>query len=90
MSSPKSRKPPRAGKWVPQYTKGEHSKPVAPPALAQPSFDDLVDRHRDRTLDLEARGYLPNAICSIIRAPYKVVEHILSTKAAPKKKGAPK
>lgn len=90
MSSKTTSKPPRAGKRVPQYTQGENSKPVAPPAAARPSFDVLVDCHRDRVLDLEARGYLPNAICSIIRAPYKVVEHILSTKAAPKKTGAPK
>jgi hypothetical protein len=44
-------------------------------------FAALVERHRDRVLDLEARGHLPNAICSITRLEYKVVAQILSTRA---------
>jgi hypothetical protein len=45
------------------------------------SFVALVERHRDRVLDLEARGHLPNAICSITRLEYKVVAEILATRA---------
>lgn len=49
------------------------------------SFATLVDRHRDRVLDLEARGHLPNAICSITRLEYRVVQHILATRKKPAK-----
>jgi hypothetical protein len=48
------------------------------------SFAALVERHRDRVLDLEARGHLPNAICSITRLEYRVIAQILSTKATRK------
>ncbi len=51
---------------------------AAPPAA-------LVERHRDRVLDLEARGHLPNAICSITRLEYRVVQHILTTRKKPAK-----
>jgi hypothetical protein len=44
-------------------------------------FAALVERHRDRVLDLDARGHLPNAICSITRLEYKVVAEILATRA---------
>ena len=47
------------------------------------SFAALVERHRDRVLDLEARGHLPNAICSITRLEYKVVQNILATRKKP-------
>jgi len=58
-------------------------KPARPGAGKQEpvSFAALVERHRDRVLDLEARGHLPNAICSITRLEYKVVAQILSTRA---------
>ncbi len=49
------------------------------------SFEALVERHRDRVLDLEARGHLPNAICSITRLEYRVVQHILTTRKKPAK-----
>lgn len=49
------------------------------------SFAALVERHRDRVLDLEARGHLPNAICSITRLEYKVVQNILATRKKPAK-----
>ena len=48
-------------------------------------FAALVERHRDRVLDLEARGHLPNAICSITRLEYKVVQNILATRKKPAK-----
>ena len=48
-------------------------------------FAALVERHRDRVLDLDARGHLPNAICSITRLEYKVVRHILTTRKKPRK-----
>jgi hypothetical protein len=47
------------------------------------SFDEMVVRHRDRVLELEARGYLSNAICAITHLPYQVVRHILTTRARP-------
>jgi len=40
----------------------------------------LVEHHRDRVLDLEARGHLPNAICAITRLEYRVVAAILATR----------
>jgi hypothetical protein len=48
-------------------------------------FAALVERHRDRVLDLEARGHQPNAICSITRLEYKVVQNILATRKKPAK-----
>jgi hypothetical protein len=65
-------------------------KPARPGAGKQEpvSFAALVERHRDRVLDLDARGHLPNAICSITRLEYRVVQHILTTRKIPTK-GAP-
>jgi hypothetical protein len=50
-----------------------------------PSLAALAEHHRDRVLDLDARGHLPNAICSITRLEYKVVRHILTTRKKPRK-----
>jgi hypothetical protein len=46
-----------------------------------PSLAALAERHRDRVLDLDARGHLPNAICAITRLEYRVVAAILATGA---------
>ena len=65
-----------------------HENPSARPGAAKQepeSFAALVERHRDRVLDLEARGHLPNAICSITRLEYKVVQNILATRKKPAK-----
>ena len=65
-----------------------HENPPARPGAAKQepeSFAALVERHRDRVLDLEARGHLPNAICSITRLEYKVVQNILATRKKPAK-----
>ena len=70
-----------APRKVPQDT------PARPGAAKQEPvpFAALVERHRDRVLDLEARGHLPNAICSITRLEYKVVQNILATRKKPAK-----
>lgn len=62
--------------------KAQRDKPVRPGGGKQEpvSFDALVTRHRDRVLDLEARGHLPNAICAITRLEYRVVAAILATR----------
>jgi hypothetical protein len=62
-------------------------KPARPGAGKQEpvSFAALVERHRDRVLDLDSRGHLPNAICSITRLEYRVVQHILTTRKKPAK-----
>ena len=65
-----------------------HENPSARPGAAKQEpvpFAALVERHRDRVLDLEARGHLPNAICSITRLEYKVVQNILATRKKPAK-----
>ena len=65
-----------------------HENPPARPGAAKQErvpFAALVERHRDRVLDLEARGHLPNAICSITRLEYKVVQNILATRKKPAK-----
>ena len=63
------------------------NQPARPGAAKQEHvpFAALVERHRDRVLDLEARGHLPNAICSITRLEYKVVQNILATRKKPAK-----
>jgi hypothetical protein len=65
--------PPKVPQDMPAQSRAGKQEPV--------SFAALVERHRDRVLDLEARGHLPNAICSITRLEYKVVAQILSTRA---------
>ncbi len=42
------------------------------------SLAALAERHRDRVLDLAARGHLPNAIRAITRLEYRVVAAILA------------
>lgn len=46
---------------------------------------DLVETHRDRVRDLEARSYLPSQIAAITRLPMKIIDKILTTKAPPKR-----
>lgn len=74
-----------ARKAAPQ--KQPRDKPALPGDGKQEpvSFDALVERNRDRVLDLDARGHLPNAICSITRLEYRVVRHILTTRKKPAK-----
>lgn len=60
-------------------------KPPPPPPPPAPTEDDLVEKHRQRVLDLEARGYLPTAICAQTHLPYRLVDKILTTKAPPKR-----
>lgn len=61
--------------------------PDPPPPSQAASFEELVERHRERVLELEARGFLENQIAGIAKVPFKVVQHILTSKAAPKKGG---
>ncbi len=68
------------------FRKGSIAKPQAAPPPPKPGFDALVELHRDRILEMESRSYLPNQIAAVIRAPYKVVEHILTHKATPKRR----
>lgn len=60
--------------------------PKPDPKPVPPTEAELIERHRDRVLELEARGYLPNQIAATTRLPYAVVHSILTTKAAPKRK----
>ena len=62
--------------------KAQRDKPVRPGGGRQEpvSLDALVTRHRDRVLDLDARGHLLNAICAITRLEYRVVAAILATR----------
>ena len=70
-----------ARKAAPQKQPGDKPAPPGGGKQEPEPFAALVERHRDRVLDLEARGHLPNAICSITRLEYKVVAQILSTRA---------
>lgn len=45
----------------------------------------LVEKHRDRVRDLEARSYLPSQIAAVTRLPMKIIDQILTTKAPPKR-----
>lgn len=60
-------------------------RPPPSPPPPEPSFEDLVEANRDRVLDLEARGYSASQIGSVTKLQFKLIEHILSTKAPPKK-----
>ena len=85
--APQAKKPAAkpAGKAAPR--KAHDNAPARPGAGKQEpvSFAALAERHRDRVLDLDARGHLPNAICSITRLEYRVVQHIISTRKKPAK-----
>lgn len=61
-------------------------KPLPDPPKARPTDEQLIDRHRIDVKELDARGYLPNQIASVLRIPYRIVEAVLSTKTPPKKK----
>lgn len=60
---------------------------LKPPPESDVAADDarLVEEHRDRVRDLEARGFLPSAIASVTKLPLRVVTAILNTKAPPKR-----
>lgn len=60
---------------------------LKPPPEPDVEADDarLVEEHRDRVRDLEARGFLPSAIASVTKLPLRVVTAILNTKAPPKR-----
>lgn len=61
-------------------------KPPPDPPKIKPTDEFLIEFHRDKVRELDARGYLPNAIAAITHAPYCIVEAILSTPAKPKKR----
>lgn len=69
--------PPKVPQDLPAKSGAGKQEPV--------SFAALVERHRDRVLDLDSRGHLPNAICSITRLEYRVVQQILTTRKKPAK-----
>jgi hypothetical protein len=85
--APKAKKPAAKLDGQAEPKKKTPDTPVRPGAVKQEpvSFAELVERHRDRVLDLDARGHLPNAICSITRLEYRVVQHILTTRKKPTK-----
>lgn len=56
-----------------------------PTESVDPETEALIEKHRERVRDLEARGFLPTAICAVTHLPYKVVKQILTTKAPPKR-----
>lgn len=62
-----------------------HRPKEAPPAPPAEDLASLVEKHRERVLDLESRSYLPLQISSITKLPIAVVERILTTKAPPKR-----
>ena len=84
---PKARQPAKKPDRQVEPRRAHENPPARPGAAKQEPvpFAALVERHRDRVLDLEARGHLPNAICSITRLEYKVVQHILATRKKPAK-----
>lgn len=55
------------------------------PMPASDADAEIIEKHRARVLELEARGYLPTSICSVTRLPLRIVNQILTTKAQPKK-----
>lgn len=63
-----------------------YHRPKPPP---EPDLEaetaQLVERHRDRVRELDARGFLPSAIASICKIPNRIVTLILDTKAPPKR-----
>lgn len=70
---------------MPRRTKQAHHKPTPPPPRPKPNIAELVEKHRERVYELDARGYLPNGIAAVLHLPYAVIEEILSTKAKPRK-----
>lgn len=60
-----------------------HKAPPEPNLEAEDAR--LIEEHRDRVRDLEARGFLPSAIASVTKLPLRVVTAILDTKAPPKR-----
>lgn len=57
-----------------------------PAAGSQESVSALAEIHRERVLELESRGYLRMQIASTLKVSHALIDHILSTKATPKKK----
>ena len=84
---PTEPKPPRPSEAVHQRPKKTIARPEAEAPPAKPNFDELIEKHRDRVRDLEAKAYSENAISAVLRIPYRVVQEILNTKAPPKKGG---
>jgi len=67
----------------------DNSKPEPPPPPPRLTLEELVEKHREQVLELDAKGYLPTSIGGVLRIPYRAVSEILYRKAAPKK-GPPK
>lgn len=68
----------------------ENSKPAPPPPPPPKlSLEELVEKHREKILELDAKGYLPNSIGAVLRVPYRVVSEVLYRRVPPKK-GMPK
>lgn len=65
------------------------SKPQPDPPPPKPTFEQLVEKHRDRVIEFSARAYLPSQIASVTKLPNDVIQHILNTPSLPKK-GTPK
>lgn len=63
-----------------------HRTNQAPPGPSLSEQEaELVEKHRDRVRDLEARSYLPSQIAAVTRLPMKIIDQILTTKAPPKR-----
>lgn len=63
-----------------------YHRPKAPPEPDLEAEDArLVEAHRDRVRDLDARGFLPSAIASVTKLPLRIVDQILNSKAPPKR-----
>lgn len=60
--------------------------PTMPPETIDSTTASLVEKHRDRVLELESRGYLPTSICAVTHLPLRVVNQILASKATPRTK----
>jgi hypothetical protein len=59
--------------------------PPTPPEPPKADFDALVEMHRERVLELAEHRHKENAIAAIAHLPFKVVQHILTSKATPKR-----
>jgi len=70
-------------------TMSSEKKPKKEDPPAAPTFDELVEKNRQKVLDLDAKGYSSSAIGGVLRIPYRVVAECLYTKVKPKK-GDPK
>lgn len=74
----------------PRGMRGTESKPPPPPPPPPKlSLEELVEKHREKILELDAKGYLPNSIGAVLRVPYRVVSEVLY-RSVPPKKGSPK